>query len=172
MKIITAPEKYERHLSDIFCFLAGGITNCYKWQDEVIEALKQLEKKDSEDYDGCNKLVVFNPRRENFPINDPKAAEEQIAWEYNAIEKCDIFSMYFCGGESDQPICMYEFGRQLLQKSFELEPQHHLAVSVEKGYKRFNDVVIQSKLADPDAALWLETEDVTPKSHAGIVLKA
>ena len=28
-------------------------------------------------------LVVFNPKRENFPIDDPNAAYEQIAWEFS-----------------------------------------------------------------------------------------
>ena len=36
MKIITAPEIY-RDSSNIACFLAGGITNCPNWQNEVIK---------------------------------------------------------------------------------------------------------------------------------------
>jgi len=166
MQVIYAPEKRTKHLTDVYCFLAGGITNCYNWQDEVIAELKKLEEEDAEDYDGPMELIVFNPRRPNFPIDDPDAAEEQIKWEFDNLQACDIFSMYFCGGESDQPICMYELGRNIQLWSGYDDPEQHIAVSVEKGYKRFNDVKIQCKLADENALLWLATENVTPKSHA------
>ena len=99
MRVITAPEQYERCAGDVTCFLAGGITKCHPWQDKVIEALKKVNPEH---------LVVFNPRRENFPIDDPSAAEEQIKWEFEHLEKVQIFSMYFCQSPSDQPICMYE----------------------------------------------------------------
>lgn len=36
MKIVTAPEIYKDN-SNITCFLAGGITNCPNWQNEVIK---------------------------------------------------------------------------------------------------------------------------------------
>ena len=93
--------------------------------------------------------MVFNPRRKDFPINDPNAAEEQIKWEFNMLEQCDIFSIYFCAGESDQPICMYELGRNIcrMQMRFPTNWEMHLAVTVEKGYKREKDVNIQTSLA-------------------------
>lgn len=158
MKVITAPEEYEREQDDVFCFLAGGITGCPDWQQEVI---KQLEKADLEH------LVVFNPRRENFPINDPNAAKEQIEWEFKYLNKADIFSMYFCAGESDQPICMYELGRNLalMSRRYPIPyDSEHIAVCVEDGYKRTKDVQIQTDLA-------LNRGDyvvlhATPKKHA------
>ena len=142
MKIITAPEHYDPISTDILVFLAGGITNCENWQKECI---KQLEER----YHGTDNLVVFNPRRENFPINDPSASLQQIQWEFDAIERCDIFSMYFCSGESDQPICMYELGRNILriQNRFPLDWEKRIVISVERGYKRKQDVLIQTDLA-------------------------
>lgn len=158
MKVITAPEEYEREQDDVFCFLAGGITNCPDWQQEVI---KQLNKADFEH------LVIFNPRRENFPINDPNAAKEQIEWEFKYLNESDIFSMYFCAGESDQPICMYELGRNLALMSNRYHIPYdtdHIAISVEDGYKRTKDVQIQTDLA-------LNRSDyavlhATPRKHA------
>ena len=100
MKVITALEDVEGPRP--YVFLAGGITNCPEWQVEVIDKLKDFSKG-----------TLLNPRRKNFPINDPNASREQIEWEFNAISNCDIFSMWFCKGESDQPICMYELGRNL-----------------------------------------------------------
>lgn len=140
MRVITAPEKYIRQPNDITVFLAGGITNCWEWQDKVIELLEK---------ENLDNLVVFNPRRKDFPINDLNAAEEQIKWEFDMLEQCDIFSMYFCAGESDQPICMYELGRNIcrMQMRFSTNWVMRLAVTVEKGYKRKKDVNIQTSLA-------------------------
>ena len=41
MRVITAPEKYRKKSNDITVFLAGGITNCWEWQDKVIELLNE-----------------------------------------------------------------------------------------------------------------------------------
>lgn len=144
MKIITAPEKYEYSPDDIKVFLAGGITNCVNWQQKVIDGIS--------DRDLYRRIALFNPRRENFPINDKTAAYDQIKWEFNAIEKCDIFSMYFAAGESDQPICMYELGRNILrmQMRFPTDWQDRIIITIEEGYKRKNDVVIQTRLATND----------------------
>ena len=141
MRIITAPNYYEPFTIDIRVFLAGGITNCPDWQQKI---LKQLE--DNYVYDS---LVVFNPRRENFPIGDKTAAYTQIAWEFEMLEKCDIFSMYFSSGDSDQPICMYELGRNILrmQMRFPTDWQDRIVISAEDGYRRKQDVLIQTGLA-------------------------
>lgn len=140
MKVITAVENYNKQENDIFCFLAGGITNCQEWQDRVIELLSDVD----------NNLVVFNPRRKNFPINDPNASLEQIQWEFDKLEQCDIFSMYFDGPtKSDQPICFYELGRNIerMKQKFRYSWMNRLVISCNSNFKRFNDVLIQTKLA-------------------------
>ena len=144
MKVITAPEHYDLQPGEISVFLAGGITNCEDWQTEVIKLLQKNNYPTD-----IENLVIFNPRRENFPINDPNAAQEQIEWEFNALEKCDIFSMYFSGGDSDQPICMYEIGRNIvrMQMKHPLDWMERIIITVEKGYKREQDVRIQTQLA-------------------------
>lgn len=144
MKVITAPEKYIRQDGDVFCFLAGGITNCWEWQNAVINQLATLD--DQALNIDFSHLIIFNPRRENFPIHDPNASEEQIKWEFNAIEQCDIFSMYFCADNSDQPICMYELGRNLVRMNEKFPGKFRTIISVEKGYKRAADVKIQTEL--------------------------
>lgn len=149
MRIITAPYYYEPFAKDTSVFLAGGITNCGNWQQKII---KQLVDNYDYDYDS---LVVFNPRRENFPIWDKSAAYEQIEWEFKMLERCDIFSMYFPSGESDQPICMYELGRNILrmQMRFPADWRDRIIISVEDGYKRKQDVLIQTGLATQDTVL-------------------
>lgn len=141
MKVITSPEKYEKNDYDICVFLAGGITNCPDWQKEVITELSS--------YPDTDKLVVFNPRRDNFPINDPSATETQIMWEFNWLEQADIFSMLFCDGPSDQPICMYEYGRNIvrMQNRFPSDWEDRIVTTVAQNYKRLADVTMQSTLA-------------------------
>lgn len=143
MKVITAPEYYKKQPKDICVFLAGGITNCRDWQKEVINFLK-------EEYEfNLDNLVLFNPRRDNFPIDDPSAAAEQIEWEFNMLEQCDIFSMYFVESESDQPICMYELGRNIcrMQMRFPIDWENRIIITSDENYKRYNDVYWQTLLA-------------------------
>ena len=147
MKVITAPEKYDLKDGEVGIFLAGGITNCDNWQKDIIKKLEDCS--DYEEYK--ENFVIFNPRRDNFDItkDDPN---EQIRWEFNMLEKCHVFSMYFCEGISDQPICMYELGRNIvrMQNRFPTDWQERIVVSVESGYKRKTDVFKQVSLATND----------------------
>ena len=167
MQVITAPESYERSAGDITCFLAGGISQCHPWQDRVIAAIQKINP---------SNLILFNPRRENFPIDDPEAAREQIRWEFNALEKVNIFSMYFCQSPSDQPICMYELGRHMNRLTNMYSPNEivdHLVITVEDGYKRAADVLIQTELAlriDPYTFTPVRVYAATPENHAKDIL--
>ena len=155
MKVITAVEEYHNKADDVLCFLAGGINKCPNWQQEVIEELKNI---------GFNEhLVVFNPRRDNFPIDDPNASEEQIAWEFKWLNRADIFSMYFCNSESVQPICFYELGRNLAIR------KENCVISVEDGFSRAKDISIQSRLA---IGYPITHFHATPKKHAERINKA
>lgn len=140
MKIITAIEKYsEIDLNGkITCFLAGGITNCWDWQKEVINQLENVSDKNLDD------LIIFNPRRNNFPINDPNASREQIKWEFDAIFNSDIFSMYFAGDTtSPQPICFYELGKEL---GLRYPKFNNIIITCEPNFLRVRDVYEQVDL--------------------------
>ena len=119
-------------------FLAGGITNCPDWQKETISLLAD------------ELITILNPRRKNFPIHDPNAAKEQIEWEFHALNNANIFSMWFCNANSDQPICMYELGRHLALHSNNLDA---VVIGIEPGYRRAQDVFIQSGLIDSSIPL-------------------
>ena len=141
MRVFTAPEEVTLSKYDVTCFLAGGIQNCPNWQRDVIDILKSIA--------GLNDLVVFNPRRDNFPIHDPNAAQEQIQWEFNHLQTMDIFTMFFCDGPSDQPICMYELGRNLvrMQDRFPDDFVNRTVITCDQNYRRKQDVEIQTGLA-------------------------
>ena len=108
--------------------------------DEVLDLLK----------DEDDNLIVFNPRRKNFPINDPSASLEQIQWEFDYLEQCNIFSMYFDGPtKSDQPICFYELGRNIerMKMKFPDDWDKRIIITGNYQFKRIDDVVIQTMLA-------------------------
>lgn len=113
-------------------FLAGGITNCPDWQSELIGLLQNVKD-----------LTTYNPRRKNFPINDPLAAEAQITWEFNHLRDADAVSFWFSKG-SLNPIVLYElgmWGNSSLKKIF---------IGIDKEYERASDVIIQTHLARPE----------------------
>ena len=139
MQVITAVEAIDV-LGKPTAFLAGGITNCPWWQDEVI---KILEPHDNG--------VLLNPRRRNFPIDDPNASREQITWEFNALDRANVFSMWFSDADSDQPICMLELGKHLERRATRNQLDL-VVIGVEPGYRREQDVRIQSELVSMDVA--------------------
>lgn len=140
LQVLTAPI-YEEEFNMPKIFLGGGIQKCWQWQKQVIENLKDLD------------AVVFNPRRKNFPIHDPNAAQEQITWEFKYLNDCDIFTMYFCGDtESDQPICMYELGRHLARFD-NMDKLEDIVICVEHGYKREQDVYVQTGLVNENITI-------------------
>lgn len=151
-QIITAPSIEKPKFTTIF--LAGGINKCKDWQKEVI---KELESEN---------ISIFNPRQEHFDINDKSSSFKQIKWEFERLEQMEIFSMYFCSSESVQPICMYELGRNIvrMQNRFPYDWQNRVIVSIEDGYTRKEDVIIQLSLCAPQ--LTIINNKATCKIHA------
>lgn len=113
-------------------FLAGGITNCPNWQKDIISKIKDIDN-----------LIVYNPRRNNFPIGDQNAAIQQIVWEYEHLESADIIVFWFSNG-SLNPIVLYELGR------WGNSTKKDIIVGIDTEYERKQDVVIQTLLSRPD----------------------
>ena len=79
MKVITAPEYYSPKNNELCVFLAGGITNCDDWQQEVIYYLKHIPEEKTD------RLVVFNPRRTKWPKDgdaDEIKPDENFSYNY------------------------------------------------------------------------------------------
>lgn len=170
IRVLTATERTEFKPNSIKVFLAGGIQKCPMWQDRVIENMLSVPM--TSDID----IYLINPRRKNFPINDPNAAEEQIKWEFDMLEQCDIFSMYFANTlESDQPICFYELGRNIerMKQRFPKDWMYRIVVTCETGFRRWKDVDIQTDLAtDDEVYVNLVTNDVKMETHTRDILRA
>lgn len=158
MIVITAPHLYIPKYDDVTVFLAGGITGCRDWQNETIEHLRKFVGRDD------TQVVVYNPRQENFDVNNPAATIDQITWEYQYLNQVDIFSMYFVGGDQIQPICMYELGRYIIM--FEDEQ----VISTEKDYIRKIDVVNQVALTT--RGLTAVNTEATPYTHAKAIFES
>lgn len=138
MIVINAPDPIPLQVRPSV-FLAGGIQKCEPWQDQVIKDFyMRIAEPECEPVllDCC----VYNPRRGDFGEMTEEKVREQIAWEYYAIQAADVFSMFFCASESDQPICMFELGKALVR-------HQNIALCVELGYLRAQDVHIQVELA-------------------------
>lgn len=122
-------------------FLAGGITDCPDWQAEVRHWLAGLP------------VAVLNPRREDFPIGDPSASEEQISWEFDALMRASIVMFWFPKSPSLQPIALYELGRYAALRK-------PIIVGRDPDYLRAQDVDIQMRLARPEIQVHSSLSDV------------
>jgi len=132
MRYVEAPENYLEGGDAVTVFLAGGITGCEDWQFQMARLLSHTE------------LVVFNPRRVNFPINDLTAADAQIQWEREHLYRADRILFWFPNClTSVCPIALFELG-------YWLHSDKPLAIGVEPGYAREVDVYAQTELARPD----------------------
>ena len=142
--IITAPEYKFFPQNSIKIFLAGGICRCVDWQTSLIKYFKVSVMCGDID---MNNIYILNPRRAEWLPDD--SADEQVEWEFDMIERCDIFTMYFAGGVSDQPICMYELGRNIerMKAKFPDSWWNRIVIACDDRYKRTFDVKKQVWLA-------------------------
>jgi hypothetical protein len=137
-----APNDIDVQKGSVAVFLAGGITNCPDFQSEICNKLKSLP----------DSLIILNPRRANFPIHDPSAAETQIRWEYKMLRRANLISFWF-PKETLCPIVLLELGAAMMTKT-------PLVVGVHPDYVRKQDVVIQASCARPGLPVFDNLEDV------------
>ena len=131
MKYIEALEEFVGNETSLF--LAGGITGCPDWQQEVVEALKD------------EPITLLNPRRKNFPKDDSTASLEQIKWEYRHLRKASIISFWF-PQETLCPIVLYELGAWSMTDK-------PILVGVHPNYQRKLDVEFQTNLVRPEVKI-------------------
>lgn len=128
MKVFEAPQEYQG--GGVSLFLGGGITGCPDWQADIIYRLRNTE------------LILLNPRRSNFPINDPEAALEQVPWEFRHLRKSTA-NIFWFAKETICPIVLYELGAHSIGDK-------PLFVGTHPDYARRLDVELQTKLARPE----------------------
>jgi hypothetical protein len=151
LEIIEAVNESKEN-NQIKLFLAGGITNCPDWQKEIIEKLENNKQPLGTSGGMLQNVTVFNPRRENFPIDDPNASNEQITWEYKKLRESDIIAFWFSEG-SLNPIVLYEYGKHGTSQPTKI------VVGCHTDYSRKSDVEIQTKLSRPEQKIFYDLGD-------------
>jgi hypothetical protein len=127
MKYIVCPDEWDERGTALF--LGGGISGCPNWQWEMSDLLADTG------------LVLLNPRRKNFPMDDPNAAEVQIEWEFRHLKNC-CARMFWFPCETLCPITLFELGKWCQDRS-------PLFVGAHPEYQRLLDLRIQLRLARP-----------------------
>lgn len=128
-------------------FLAGGITGCRDWQKDLRASISQA------DLD----VTVVNPRREDFPIDDPSAAKEQIKWEHERLNVADMISFWFDPGTLC-PITLFEYGGALERS---ITSDLIVTCGVAPKYERKQDVEIQTDLINDKVKVSIGFADFT-----------
>jgi hypothetical protein len=128
MKYVECPEEYLGKEKSLF--IAGGITGCGNWQKDLVSALNN------------ENLVLINPRRKFYPLDNPNIENEQITWEHNHILRASAVSFWF-PNETLCPITLYELGIQNAGKK-------PMFIGVDPKYARRTDIEIQTRLARPE----------------------
>lgn len=140
MHVLAPPEQWIPIPEETTVFLAGGISGCPQWQDTVIDLLADTS------------LTLLNPRRTDFPIGDPAAAEGQIRWEYQHLHYAQAILFWF-PAETLCPITLFELGRWSGQRK-------PLFVGIHPEYKRRQDIEVQLGLERPDVSPVYSLDDL------------
>lgn len=118
-----SPARYERTAGDPpSVFLAGGIPNVAPWHDRMIRLLSASGRS----------MVVLNPRRADFPIGDPDAGREQVAWEHEHLRRADVTAFWFA--ESDPTVTVQP--TTLLELGVALGEGRTIVVGADRAYPR------------------------------------
>jgi hypothetical protein len=121
-------------------FLAGSISNARDWQSDIVKNV-----------DGGKGLLdvynVFNPRRENYDMSNADIEKEQITWEFHCINKLCSNVLFWFSSETMAPITLFEYGKVL-----KTHDHSRIFVGIHPDYPRLRDVVIQTKLENPQLA--------------------
>lgn len=129
-------------------FLAGGITGVAEpWHGRAVETLLSAP----------HPLVVLNPNRANFPIDDPAAGWEQVSWEQHHLHLPGVLTLFWFPASdpavTTQPIAMFELGQALGEG-------RPIVVGASPGYPREADVRMLCRLARPGLHVHSDLDEV------------
>lgn len=101
-KVVFAPNPPNLNAATISIFLAGSIDmgKAIDWQSSLTTSLAHRP------------VTILNPRRPNWEWNEGFQGaefEEQVNWELDGLEKCDIVAL-FLAKDSKAPISLLELG--------------------------------------------------------------
>ena len=107
-------------------------------------------------------VVDVDGKRNRWMMDDPDAAQEQITWEYYALNGSDCVSFWFCR-ETICPIVLFELGACM-------ERKQDFIVGMDPDYQRRQDVEIQVGLRHPGKIINLTLDDQAHKIRDFVLL--
>lgn len=129
---IQAPNDVRQAVQSTRIFLAGGISNCPVWQDEIAKIV------DTRKHD------LINPRRKGAFDNWGNIAAEQITWEHDAFTVVNACLFWF-PKDTLCPITLFELGKQLTYVGHD-SVKRPLIIGWDPEYKRAFDLEQQIRL--------------------------
>lgn len=145
---VEAPTYYRPQRNDPpAVFLAGGIVGITeRWHSRVVAALQAAR----------TPVVVLNPNRAEFPIDNPSAAWEQVSWEQHHLHLAGLTAFWFAASDpavTTQPIAMFELGQALGEG-------RPVVVGASPDYPREPDVHMLCQLAKPGLPVFSDLDDM------------
>lgn len=153
MEVVTCPAVLttQHRRTKVVIFVAGGISNCTNWQDDIIELLRAGDSDD---------LVLVNPRRDDFDITNPDMSAQQITWEHAHLEAADEILFWF-PKETLCPITLFELGKYCR------DDEKMIYVGCHPEYARKFDVEHQLKMVDRQRPVVTSLEELAAQVLAG-----
>lgn len=127
-------------------FLAGGISGASNWQSEMVALLESTD------------LLIMNPRREDYPHDDPDAERLQVRWEHHHLQNAHAVSFWFVA-ETLCPITLFELGTCIARGQT-------IFVGIHPDYARKNNVLVQLELARPEIEAVFSLENLANQVKA------
>ena len=143
VRVIQAPEEFAETGESIF--LAGGISDCRDWQDDMIEML--------DSFDG----TILNPRREVWPTWGADL-DHQVGWERRHLAVATLRLFWFTS-ETVCPITLFELGQTI-------GSSRPFVVGTHPAYGRRENVIIQTRLATPGVRVVSSLEELADSAMA------
>lgn len=104
---VESPNTYTPHQGQRSLFLAGAIPgDTADWQNYVTRSVAASGQP----------VAVFNPRRRDFPADDPGAVAGQVAWEHEHLHAADATLFWFPAMDAEvsvAPTTLFELGMAL-----------------------------------------------------------
>lgn len=137
---IKPPTLEQSYLPIDQLFIAGGISGCPDWQQQLVQMLNECP------------CAIFNPRRDNFDTTNPAMAYDQIIWEEHHLELANHLSFWF-PAETLCPITLFELGKYV-------NTSQRLFIGMDRNYKRRFDVETQVKIVRGEFDFVYSLEDL------------
>lgn len=137
---IKAPENFDDGRG---IYLGGGMSNHREWRKTVVDALTEHTEK------AVCTWLIFNPQMIGYDPSNEELVARHSVWEFNRLETCEIFTMYFPADGSFHALSLYQLGRYIerMKQRFPDSWQNRIVISVDRGYPKPKLISYQTFLA-------------------------